>query len=232
MKELKDYEYYRNDLGALYCGDCLDVLPLINKKINSVWIDPIYNVGKDYGICKDSLSNKDYYKFMKKVFKLLKEKTNNFTVYIPTKYKLWFWNLLGPEYKEIILSYSPAGAIRYGFSNQFSTLLTNIKPNKKIRNVWNNCQMRGLGYFFKENNYGHPGYTSEDITGRVIQYFSKENDVIMDSFFGTGTTGLRCEQLKRQWIGIEISEKYCAIAKQRIKNETNQFKLPLTDIDI
>jgi DNA modification methylase len=42
---------------------------------------------------------------------------------------------------------------------------------------------------------------------------------------------LACEKLNRRWIGIEISEKYCEIAKQRIKQEADQMKLFEGDCD-
>ena len=52
MKQLKDYEYFRTDLGVLYKGDCLEILPLINSEINNKNIDTIDLVLADppYGI--------------------------------------------------------------------------------------------------------------------------------------------------------------------------------------
>lgn len=41
--------------------------------------------------------------------------------------------------------------------------------------------------------------------------------VVLDPFFGSGTTGLVCEKLNRKWIGIELNEDYCEIVKKRIE---------------
>ena len=52
-----------------------------------------------------------------------------------------------------------------------------------------------------------------------------EGGVILDPFNGTGTTTLRAEQLRRNWIGIDGSEEYCEIAKARIIMERSQLKM-------
>ena len=44
-----------------------------------------------------------------------------------------------------------------------------------------------------------------------------ENDLVYDPFIGSGTTALVCKELKRNWIGSEISSDYCVIANNRIK---------------
>jgi DNA modification methylase len=49
--------------------------------------------------------------------------------------------------------------------------------------------------------------------------------LVADPYLGTGATAVACERLKRRWIGIEIEEKYCAIAVKRIEAERRQLKL-------
>lgn len=58
---------------------------------------------------------------------------------------------------------------------------------------------------------------SLDIPLPVIKMFSWKEDIVLDPFFGSGTTGLACEMLGRRWIGIELSENYQNIAVKRIK---------------
>ena len=55
--------------------------------------------------------------------------------------------------------------------------------------------------------------------------FSRTIGTVLDPFIGSGTTAVACERLKRKWIGIEIEEKYCAIAVKRIEAERKQLKL-------
>jgi DNA modification methylase len=47
--------------------------------------------------------------------------------------------------------------------------------------------------------------------------FTKENDLILDPFIGSGSTAIACLQLNRKFIGFEIEEKYCKIALERVK---------------
>lgn len=146
---------------------------------------------------------------------------------VPTKYILRYWNMLGEDYKQIILSWTPEGTFRGNFINQYSSILTNIKPVIKTKNVWNNCQMSGLGWFFKESNYNHPGYTSEDITKRVITSFSIKGQTILDNFMGTGTTAIICIRENRNYIGFELNPKDIIIQNKRIEQERMQLKLDL-----
>ncbi len=71
----------------------------------------------------------------------------------------------------------------------------------------------------KMKNYGHPAMFPENLVYRALKLFSFKNDVILDPFNGVGTTTAVAKKLNRRYIGIDISEKYCAIAKKRT-NET------------
>ena len=53
---------------------------------------------------------------------------------------------------------------------------------------------------------------------QLIKIFSKENSLIVDPFMGSGTTGVCCKNLNRNFIGIELNKEYYEIAKKRINN--------------
>lgn len=70
----------------------------------------------------------------------------------------------------------------------------------------------------------HSTQKPEKLLYKVILSSTKPNDVILDPFFGTGTTGAVAKRLGRNFIGIEREQKYIEIAKNRIsaiKEETN-----------
>lgn len=105
--------------------------------------------------------------------------------------------------------------------------LKEINPNKTKHGK--NKQMRDFLDFIelplvqgkerlKEDNGRalHPTQKPEKLLEVIITASSDVQDVILDPFFGTGTTGVVAQKMKRKWIGIEINEKYIQIAEKRI----------------
>ncbi len=64
----------------------------------------------------------------------------------------------------------------------------------------------------------HPTQKPENLLARVILASTKRGDVILDPFFGTGTTGAAAKRLGRHFIGIEQNRDYVRLATERIKN--------------
>lgn len=54
----------------------------------------------------------------------------------------------------------------------------------------------------------------------LVQGYTDEGDNVFDPFMGTGTTGVACQRLNRDFVGIEIEETYLNIAKSRLKQKT------------
>ncbi len=71
----------------------------------------------------------------------------------------------------------------------------------------------------------HPTVKPVKLMSYLITLGSQPKDVILDPFLGSGTTCVSADLMGRQWIGIEISEKYCEIAKCRIEDEARQIKM-------
>ncbi len=73
--------------------------------------------------------------------------------------------------------------------------------------------------------YDHPAMFPEELVVRLLKLFSYQDDIVLDPLNGVGTTTLVASKLKRKYIGIDISEKYCKIAEERLKEEQKQPKL-------
>jgi site-specific DNA-methyltransferase (adenine-specific) len=76
-----------------------------------------------------------------------------------------------------------------------------------------------------KENKGHSFAFGDWLPNHFINYFSKEGDLIYDSFMGTGTTAKSAHIYNRNWIGSEISKNYVDIAEKRLKPYINQQTL-------
>ena len=68
---------------------------------------------------------------------------------------------------------------------------------------------------------GHITPKPVDLLEYLIKTSSNENDVILDCFMGSGSTGVACANTNRRFIGIEKEERYFNIAKERIEKASN-----------
>jgi len=99
-----------------------------------------------------------------------------------------------------------------------------IEKYTKRTNIW--YYPSGYNLSTKDKiAFKHPAIFPEALARDHIISWSNENDIILDSLCGSGTTLKMAERLNRRWVGIEISEEYCKIAKERILKESS--KLPL-----
>lgn len=73
------------------------------------------------------------------------------------------------------------------------------------------------------NEFAHPTQKPLDLVLNAIKISSNENDVILDAYAGSGSFLKASQELKRRFIGIDISEKYCKIAEDRLKQQVLNF---------
>ena len=95
---------------------------------------------------------------------------------------------------------------------------------KNVGNVWeipfNSGKQTNPGFGRKEtkSKWGHSGFPIE-LPETCILLSTNEDDVVLDLFMGSGTTGIACKNLNRNFIGIELDENYFEIANNRISTE-------------
>ena len=73
----------------------------------------------------------------------------------------------------------------------------------------------------KEKGIAHPARFPEKLAEFFILSGSKEGDIVLDPFSGSGTTATVAAKNNRKWIGIDSNSDYCELAKARIEAETN-----------
>src|SRR5205814_7865522 len=67
-----------------------------------------------------------------------------------------------------------------------------------------------------DGSKAHPTQKPEALLYRILLACTKPGDVVLDPFFGTGTTGAVARRLGRRWIGIEREPAYVEVARERI----------------
>lgn len=207
MKKLEDCLYYEEkdpDL-KIYCGDCLEIMPLL-PKVDLVVTDPPYRNEEDNQPTMDMRKNggmkgfggkltpKQFLEIQKKSNRQIIWGANNFD-FLPAYKGFLIWQ------KQIPQDFTMSMAEMAYVSESIMTI-------SKVFKCPSNSEFRH-----------HPTQKPLEVIRWSIQQCKYWDiaETILDPFLGSGTTLVACKELNRNGIGIEISEKYCEIAKKRLK---------------
>jgi site-specific DNA-methyltransferase (adenine-specific)/modification methylase len=186
---------------------------------------------KKYAHFDDALSINDFYNFHKSVLnELLRiSKIICYNFQVVTGSKEAFFKIIGDynKYiKDIIVWDKNTGqpAMHGNVLNSCYELILILENDGKAgraisnakfkRGEMNNILRIKRG---KKITGSHGAVFPEELVAILIESFSNENNTILDCFMGTGTTGVACNAFNRNFIGIEISEEYIKIARNRIE---------------
>lgn len=93
-----------------------------------------------------------------------------------------------------------------------------LNDDLQMRSDWHLPLCTGKERLKVDGAKAHSTQKPEALLYRVILASSNPGDVVLDPFFGSGTTGAVAKKLNRRWIGIERDESYVALARQRIES--------------
>lgn len=210
--------YYQDDAVTLYHGDCWKVMGWVTA--DCLVTDPPFNVGKDYGESQDALTSAAYTGLMGMLAASGPERQAWVT---PTNRLTLFARLLGDDARPVVIRRGAKGPKRWGWYDQFDMALVRGKPNEYVANLWDNIRLKGEGYFFREETYGHPGYTPYAILARLTGLLTPPGGTVIDPFAGTGTTLVAAKSQGLRAIGVELDERWCAVAAERLCQSVFDF---------
>ncbi len=211
--ELPDNPYYVEDAVIIYCGDCREILPKIpDKSIDLVLTDPPYGVGIEYGLYTD---DQETLKQMIPEFLPQLKRIGHAVLLTSGVLNQWLY----PQPDWVLAWFIPttnSGSSSWGFSCWQPILAYGADPylaNGKGR------QMDIIAINSKRLiGFKHPCAKPDDVWSLLMLRGSiKKGDLILDPFLGSGTTAVCAKKLGRKCIGIEIEEKYCKIAVERLR---------------
>lgn len=239
--------YPKDIVNKIHCAECLEFMKKIpDKSIDLIVTDPPYNIsGLSSGVVLHGrdVNTKDFgdwdwgfkVKPIVKEFKrLLKPKGQ---AYIFTSEKLFVQYRLEMEklkfhFRNLIVlqKTNPLPKMRQVSWRNATEYILYAGRNKteKCDYTFNWLGQKEMINVFKiailageeRRQFGfHPTQKPLRIIEKLIRVSSNENDLILDPFLGSGTTALACQNLHRNFIGIEINEKYVEIANNRIRQK-------------
>ena len=96
---------------------------------------------------------------------------------------------------------------------------THLEKGKYATNILRVPSLKGSS----KEKVGHPSQKPIKLIEMLVQSATREGDFVLDPFLGSGTTAFACQNLNRNFAGIEIEQKYIEIAESRLqKTQTNQ----------
>ena len=196
--------------------------------------DPPFNIGYHYNTYKDRMKEDEYYDFLKNIFGVNKQVIIHYPEYLykhsfniglfPEKVVSWVYNSnTSKQHRDIAFFGVKPDFRKVGQPYKNHTdkrIAKRIAEGKKARlyDWWEINQVKNVS---KEKTE-HPCQMPYEVMKRIIGILPDDYTII-DPFMGSGTTALACVEFNRNFIGIEMDEKYFNIANDRIKAFKNSM---------
>ena len=203
-------------INKIIQGDCLEVMKGIpDKSVALILTDPPYGIDyqgskrpneADWDKIKNDEKEMDFSFLLKRPERKIIFGANNFLKQLPHKGRWICWDKRLTEKADNMLG-SPFELAwcddKTGYYKMYRVLHGGVV---------------NADYMESKKRF-HPTQKPVELIKKILMDFTKEGDIILDPFLGSGTTAVACKQLKRNYIGIEISPEYCKIAEDRLRQE-------------
>lgn len=224
FKFIKDCICMHDDLGNMILNDdCLKILPLLDDNlVDYSFTSPPYNRKRNdkYKDFKDI--NNDWLNMNIKVInELLRISKKHIFYNIQANYynRSEVYHLIGHFSKNILDIHiwqksnpMPAGGYNITNAVEYFLILGNLSLKSNTTYTKNIITTAVNSNMPKD----HKAIMKPEVAKHFISKFTKENDVILDCFFGYGTTGIICKELNRNFIGIEMQKSYFDVSLKNL----------------
>ena len=228
---LKDYLFYQDDWSTIYCGDCLEIMPLIKKYEATLCVtDPPYNFTTASAgsgkldpwadLCNSAFWFSAWYR---ESLNIVGEAGALWTFCnwrtIPTVMRAVF--LIDNQIESLLVWdkdwIGPGGPNGLRPSYELVALIRNSEFSLKDRSIYDIQK-----FPWSSTKPNHPAEKPVKLIQWLIEISG--DGTVLDPFLGSGTTCVAAKNLNRKSIGIEINPKYCEIAVKRLRQEVFDFR--------
>jgi DNA modification methylase len=213
--------YWTQDGSTIFNANCLDVMrEMPDKSVDAVITDPPYGVGLAYDIYDDSF---DAWKTLIQAFIPEALRVSRGTVVIPTSKfegEIFIYRHFDPIWRLCWYKGSCSTRTPVGFKDWETQFLFGKRPKKYVHDHFHIPPGNT-----RKAIPGHPCPKPDAWADWFIERLTLPGDTVLDAFLGSGTTGLRCAALGRNFIGCDLSQPYCDIAIARIGGELARKRL-------
>ena len=202
--------YYKKDGVTILLGSSLDLLPDLSKdSVHLTVTDPPYGVNLVYDTYKDTEDN--WFALMSKIVpELIRVSEMSILPSCQIRRMKWIYTNIPPDWLICWYKGSPGCSAYIGFNDWEPLLVYGKRKGLFIHDFLKVLNDEKMG------NYGHPCPKPLGWAEWLIQRASREGEIVLDPFMGSGTTLVAAKKNKRRAIGVDISEKYCEIAAKRL----------------
>lgn len=211
--------------AIMYLGDCTEILPTLGQ-FDAVVTDPPYGIKADSTMAKQSGQKYGKALAKKSVYESTdwdNEPIDKLTIDLLIKISKW-QIIFGGNYFELPPTKCWLIWDKENGENNFADAelaWTNLDKAVRLkRYMWN-----GMLRANKEPRGDHPTQKPVGIMEWVISHLPNDVQTIIDPFMGSGTTGVACMKMEKQFVGIERERKYFDIACKRIEDAQRQERL-------
>ena len=202
--------------------DCIEGLRKIDDEcIDLIFTDPPYGLNKK-GITNDN-SLEYFYSILPDSFRVLK-KDSFFITFFSTKFLPFAFKNNPFTYFWTFVLYCPNGQVSspIGYTKYMSCIVFkkgNPKMIKRFKDIFVDTPGRMVEP--DEGYIDHPTPKPKTFIKELLLMFSKEDDIVLDPFMGSGATAVACKITNRNFIGFEVESKYQKLSIERINNFIN-----------
>ena len=209
---------FDDSINSIIVGDCLEVLAGWPAGcVNLVVTSPPYNIGKEYDNYNDNVPWGKFIAWNQMVLNELLRISKHVVWIIGSHNNMEYFTKLRPAL-ETLSTFKVIHAPRFLYMNPVELAIYLWQPGwswkKKHKPplLLSGQVVSWLPVVFgkEENLYkGHPASFPERYATYFIESFTEPGELVLDPFVGSGTTTNIAQRMGRQYIGIDISEKYC-----------------------